>query len=92
MRTETPSPSETSDAASYFGLPLHSCHRDAQEKDDRDGADDSDVVDIVRHDGIRTLSETQGTTQKITSAQPAELVNCAKQKPGPSGEFFYRIL
>lgn len=63
MRTETPPRSETGADASYFGLPLHSCHRDAQEKDDRDGADDSDVVGIVRHDGICTLSETQGTTQ-----------------------------
>lgn len=93
VRTETPPRSKTGAAAvSYFGLPLHSCHRDAQEKDDCYGADDSDVVDIVRHDGICTLSETKGTTQQFTSAQPAEPVNCAKQKPGTSGEFFYRVL
>lgn len=47
--------------APYFGLPLHSCHRDAQEKDDRDGANDPDIVDIVCHNGICTLSETQGS-------------------------------
>lgn len=42
---------------SYLGLPFHSCHRDAQEKDYCDGADDSDIVDFICHDGIYTLRD-----------------------------------
>lgn len=45
--------------ASYLGLPLHSRHGDAQEEDDRDGADDPDIVGGVRHQGARNLLETQ---------------------------------
>lgn len=43
---------------SYLGLPFHPCHRDAQEKDHCDGADDSDIVDFIRHDGIYTLGDS----------------------------------
>lgn len=39
----------------YLGLPLHPGHRDSQQQDDRDGADDADVVDLIRHDGIYAL-------------------------------------
>ena len=38
-----------------LGLPLHSCHRDAKEQDDGDRADDSDVVEFIRHEGVDTL-------------------------------------
>lgn len=40
---------------SYLGFPFHSCHRDAQEKDDCDGANNSDIVHFIGHEGICTL-------------------------------------
>lgn len=42
---------------SYLGLPLHSCHGDTQEKDHCDGADDSDVIDLIGHEGICALRD-----------------------------------
>lgn len=56
MRRERSQPSRTAGPA-YLGLPLHPCHGDAQQQDDRDGADDPDVVDVVRHEGVSALSQ-----------------------------------
>lgn len=39
----------------YLGLPLHPGHRDSQQQDDCDGADDADVVDWIRHGGVYAL-------------------------------------
>lgn len=44
-------------SSSYLGFPLHPCHRDAQQEDDCDGADDPDVVYIICHDGICALTD-----------------------------------
>lgn len=49
----------------YLGLPLHSCHRDAQEKDDCDGANDTDVIHLICHDGIHTLWDGTKQTENL---------------------------
>ena len=41
----------------YLGLPFHSCYRDAQEKNYCNGADDSDIIYFIHHEGICTLRD-----------------------------------
>lgn len=49
----------------YLGLPLHPGHRDSQQQDDRDGADDADVVDLIRHDGVYALQHRKWTKNTL---------------------------
>ena len=46
----------TNSNGAYLGLPLHSRHRYAEEKDNGEGANDADVVDFISHEGINTLA------------------------------------
>lgn len=46
----------------YLGLPLHASHRNAEEENDSEGADNADVVKFICHKGIYTLlSKTTGS-------------------------------
>lgn len=40
-------------------LPLHSSDRDAQQQDDGERADDPDVIDLIRHESVYTLTNTE---------------------------------
>ena len=40
---------------SHLGLPLHPSHGDAQQQDDGQRAHDTDVIQLVRHQGVDVL-------------------------------------
>lgn len=58
--------------SSYLSFPFHPCHGDTQKKDDGDGADDSDVIDLIHHNAIHALRNHRRILTSLSDQEVGE--------------------